>query len=77
MNHRNMQERELANIYTYHAPDASQIAMYTKIRNMGGDLADMINRFCLPCRELDQAMLKVEEAVMWANAAIARHGFRG
>lgn len=34
------------------------------------DLADM----CPPCRELSLAVTSLEEAVMWASAAVLRRG---
>jgi hypothetical protein len=43
------------------------------MRQKGLELAEEITRSCPECREKSLALTKVEEAVMWANAAIARH----
>ncbi|MDX9972524.1 MAG: hypothetical protein RBU21_05975 [FCB group bacterium] len=49
------------------------IARYERMRQKGLELAEEITRSCPECREKSLALTKVEEAVMWANAAIARH----
>ena len=59
--------------FTYHAPKADQIDRYTQIRRAGLQMANLFTVCCPESRELSLAMTKVEEAVMWANAAIARN----
>lgn len=58
--------------FTYHTPNANQIDRYQHLRNEGRHLADLIVIACPASRERSLALTKVEEAVMWANAAIAR-----
>lgn len=59
--------------FTYHAPKAGQPERYTIIRSTAKDLAETINKVCPDSRERSLAFTKLEEAVMWANAAIARN----
>lgn len=64
----------LNNTYTYHAPvNEGQVGKYQQLRTYGKFLATEIMEQCPPSREKSLALTKVEEAVMWANAAIARH----
>lgn len=68
-----MGKDRIENNFTYHAPKANQVERYTEIRNRGKDFAEEIEALCPESREKSLAMTKVEEAVMWANAAIARN----
>lgn len=67
-----MTRNELEIRFTYHAPHGDQPSKYTRIRNRAYDLAVMIDELCHDSREKSTAMTKLEEAVMWANASIAR-----
>lgn len=64
---------ELRNRFTYHPPKGDQVARYGKIRDLGLEAAQMLAFACPASRELSVALTKLEEAVMWANAAIARN----
>jgi len=64
---------DLANRFTYHAPKGDQPERYQHIRREGLNLANLMDEFCPESREKSLAITKLEEAVMWANAAIARH----
>lgn len=64
---------DLANRFTYHAPKEGQPEKYTAIRAQALDLAVMINNLCPDSVEKHLAITRVEEAVMWANASIARN----
>lgn len=64
---------DLENSFTYHPPQEGQPERYQEMRDAGRDLAEMIVGECPNSRERDIAIGKVEEAVMWANAAIARN----
>ena len=68
-----MINKELENIYTYHAPKEGQPERYERIRYKAKMLAAYINEYCPDSREKSLALTKIEEAVMWANAAIARN----
>lgn len=59
--------------FTYHAPKGDQISRYTEIRQNAKLTAELIDHLCPDSREKSLAMTKLEEAVMWANAAIARN----
>ena len=59
--------------FTYHAPKDNQSAKYEMIRSDAKDFARMVMDFCPPSRETSLALTKIEEAVFWANAAIARN----
>ena len=61
------------NCFTYHPPKGDQAERYTRIRNQAGALAETLNTLCPQSRELSLAMTNLEQAVFWANAAIARN----
>lgn len=63
----------LENRFKYHEPKDGQVARYEKIRAKALDLASLIDDLAPDSREKSLAVTKVEEAVMWANAAIARN----
>lgn len=63
----------IENNFTYHAPKEGQPERYTHIRNKGKELAELIQAACPDSRERSLAFTKLEEAIMWANAAIARN----
>lgn len=63
---------DLQTRFTYHAPKASQPERYQVIRDNALDLAQIMVIHCPESRELSLAITKLEEAVMWANSAIAR-----
>ena len=64
---------DLDNRFTYHAPKDGQPEVYQAIRDQGKRLAELIEQEAPESRERSLAITKIEEAVMWANAAIARH----
>lgn len=64
---------QIENVFSYHAPKANQPERYEAIRYKAKMLAAYINEKCPDSREKSLAMTKLEEAVMWANAAIARN----
>ena len=57
--------------FTYHAPHASQIPLYTKIRDDAKLLAQTIVLSCPRGVERDAAINSLRMAVMFANAGIA------
>jgi len=64
---------DLANRFTYHPPVSdAQARKYTLIRSEAHDLAAFINKEVPDGREKSLAITHIEEAVFWANAAIAR-----
>lgn len=69
-NHRN---EMIENNFTYHAPQPGQPEKYQEIREKAKELAYLITRSVPPSRECAVAITKLEEAVFWANAGIARN----
>ena len=69
-----MDIKDLENRFTYHAPKEGQPEKYAEIRSVGFLLAKTINALCPEGREKALAVTKLEEAIFWANAAIARAG---
>ena len=65
---------DLEKRFTYHAPTEGQPAIYQTIRSYGKAMAIIINEHCPDSREKSLAITKIEEAVMWANASVAREG---
>ena len=63
----------IARNFTYHKPIGTQQQRYEHIREEAKGLAYLINSACPDSREKSLAMTNLEQAVMWANAAIARN----
>lgn len=63
---------ELSLRFTYRAPRADQPARYQTIREQALALARTIRGLTPESREQSLALTKLEETVMFANAAIAR-----
>ena len=63
----------IENNYTYHAPKEGQPKKYEAIREKAKELAFLIEDVCPTSREKSLAFTNIEQAVMWANAAIARN----
>ena len=59
--------------FTYNAPTGDKAERHDWIRNAGKSMAKQIAQTCPPGREQEQAIACIEQAVMWAHAAIARH----
>ena len=63
----------LENNYKYHAPKEGQPEKYEELRKTAKEFACLCVAFCPESRERSLALTKIEEAVMWANASIARN----
>jgi hypothetical protein len=64
---------DLAKRFTYHAPKGDQAVRYQDIRTIFKlAAADVVQR-TPQSREQSLALTKLEEAMFWANAAIARN----
>lgn len=59
--------------FNYHAPREGQPAKYVAIRGSAKTMAALVMDLCPVSRETSLALTKIEEAVFWANAAIARN----
>lgn len=67
------QQKDLERRFTYHKPGGDQAQRYQALRGYARELALMFCR-CVPdCPERAAAITKLEEAVFWANAGIARN----
>jgi hypothetical protein len=66
-------QKRLDNDFTYHSPVRDQVDRYPMIRDEAKELAVTIVKLTPPSREQSVALTKLEEAVFWANAAIARN----
>jgi hypothetical protein len=66
-------EEELAKRFTYHAPKGDQATRYELIRDRAHDFAAFLDENCPDSREKSLAITHLEDAVMWANASIARN----
>ena len=68
-----MEHDELRLRFTYHPPkNEQQKRVYEDIRAIAAQFAYDLNNMCPDSREKSLAITKLEECVMWANAAIAR-----
>jgi len=65
--------QDLQKRFTYHPPLKTQIQEYELIRGYAHDLAIYLVKHTPTSREQSLALTHLEEVVMWANAAIARH----
>lgn len=64
---------DLKNRFSHHSPPTPEAGnVLNGIRNDCNALADYLSDVCPPSRELSLATTKLEEAMFWANAAIAR-----
>lgn len=68
---------EIENRFTYHAPFGDQVLRYERIRTLALSLALAIQQYCPDSREKAQATLCLQNAVMWANSAIAVNEVEG
>ncbi len=63
----------IENRFTYHAPFGDQTERYQDIRDLAKKLAYLILEKTPDSREQSLALTNLEQAVFWANAAIARN----
>lgn len=63
----------IANDFTYHAPTPEKQEHYVLLRGMAKELAEVIADLVPEGREQSTALSKLEEAIFWANAGIARN----
>jgi hypothetical protein len=68
-----MEDKELEKRFTYHKPKGDQPQKYEQLRAAARELAEAFNALCPESREKSLAFTALEEAVMWANASIARN----
>lgn len=66
-------QQDLDNRFTYHPPQGSQQNRYVLIRDHAKGLAEFIVSNTPDSREQSLAITNLEQAIFWANAAIARN----
>lgn len=66
-------DSDLENRFTYHSPKDNQPEKYQHLRQAGKDVAYLIKGLVPDSREQSLALTKLEEAIFWANAGIARN----
>lgn len=66
-----MTQEDIENSFTYHPPKGTQPERYVLLRDNAKKLANLILTNCPPGAEQTIAIRRVEEAIMWANKAIA------
>lgn len=65
-------EVDLNNRFTYHPPSETRAVKHVLIREKGWAFAELVCDNVPPGREQALALERIEEAVMWANAGLAR-----
>lgn len=65
-------DRNLDNVFQYHPPREGQKERYEAIRLKAKEFASLIGDTVPSGREQSHAVDCIEQAVMWANAGIAR-----
>jgi hypothetical protein len=68
-----VKQADLDSRFDHHAPDAVKAQLHQLIRNVFKDSAEVVAHELPECREKSLAITKLEEAMMWANAAISRN----
>lgn len=63
---------DIDNRFNYHPPSGGRVAVHESIRAACRDLAHQFDRDVPPGREKALAMTQLEQAMFWANAAVAR-----
>lgn len=67
------QVADLENRFTYHPPKPGQPQRYEALRQRAKELATLIMETTPASREQSSALTNLEQAIFWANAAIARN----
>ena len=67
-------ERDAENIFRHHRLTADQTVRIQAAREKAKELDTLLDRICPAGPERSCAHFKLEEAMFWANASIARNG---
>lgn len=68
-----MTNQQIEDIFTYHKSTEAQAGRYATLRFRGLRIALAIQQCCPESREKALAITSLQQAIMWANAAIAIH----
>ena len=66
-----MTNEQIESLFTYHRPFGDQATRYERIRSAAIAMAGFIQGNCPESREKSLALTNLQQAIMWANAAIA------
>ena len=66
-------QQQLDSAFTYHPPEPGQPERYVAIRDTAKAMVELIYDICPSSDERTMAVTRLVEAVMWANASIARN----
>lgn len=69
-----MEQLSIEDRFSYHAPRKDQVETYDSLRGTFKNMAYTICEMTPASREQSLALTKLEEAMFFANAAVARHG---
>lgn len=67
---------DFESIYNWHSPQGTQPERYQTLRDRFRGLAQTVEALCPESRERSLALTYLEQASMWASAAIARNETR-
>lgn len=67
------QADDLGNRFAYHYPTGGKAAKHEEVREACLRVATELTNVCPEGRELSVALKSLEDAMMWANASIARN----
>ncbi|MHB0864738.1 Acb2/Tad1 domain-containing protein [Paenibacillus sp. SEL3] len=65
--------QQIENNFKYHKADEAKGAQHDKVRSACKELAYVLDELLPASREKALAATKLEEVMMWANAAVARN----
>lgn len=65
--------KQIENSFVYHSPKEDQPDRYVRLREEAKNLVYSIVKNTPPSREQSLALTNLEQAIFWANAAIARN----
>jgi hypothetical protein len=68
-----MEAADINNRFEFHPADEEKAANHECVRQMCCELAHSLNELLPEGREKSLAITNLEETMMWANAALARH----
>lgn len=71
---RDITQAEIERRFTYHRPEGQKINDHDDARLLFKEFAHRLREFLPPGREKSLVFTALEEASMWAHAAIAREG---